>query len=110
MNLTITRNEADSVFVKVAGPITSKEAGHAVDPLLQLLGEDGARKQVRLEMSEATLLDSSGVNWLLKCHKQLKQAGGKLVLVRPSTIVANVLKLLKMDKIFELDTSPGVAG
>jgi anti-anti-sigma factor len=58
---------------------------------------------VRLDLSNTSFMDSSGVGWLLTCHKRMRQAGGKLSLCAPHPTVANVLRVLKLERIFEID-------
>ncbi|MDX1948638.1 MAG: STAS domain-containing protein [Pirellulaceae bacterium] len=109
MKLSLGPKDDSGCVVSIAGPVTQKTTAMTADALAQIAGSDCYARNMTLDLSEATLLDSSGVNWLLKCHKQAKSSGGKLVLRRPAPIVVNVLKLLKLDSVFEIDTTPGVA-
>jgi hypothetical protein len=41
----------------------------------------------------------------------MKQAGGRLTLERPHPVVANVLKVLKLERVFDLGSAaPGPTG
>lgn len=96
------QDDANTVRVALAGQVTQRDLDPLQDPLIELLGPGGYGKFVRLDLSEASYLDSSGVGWLLSCHKRIKQAGGRLTLERPHPMVANVLKVLKLEKLFNL--------
>jgi anti-sigma B factor antagonist len=102
MKLSIAGAQGDEVRVALAGHVTQRELNPLQDPLIDLLGPGGYGKIVRLDLSEAEYLDSSGVGWLLSCHKRMKQAGGRLLIERPHPIVANVFRVLKLEKVFDL--------
>jgi anti-sigma B factor antagonist len=98
MKLNLAAEEGDLVRVSVAGSVTLRE----LSPLDDLLGSGVYSKQVLLDLSEVTYLDSSGVSWLLTCHKRIKTAGGRLIVHSFSPIVSNVLRVLKLEKVLHL--------
>jgi anti-sigma B factor antagonist len=102
MKLSIAQTAGDEVCVALAGRVTQREISPLEDPLIELLGPGGYGKVVRLDMSGADYLDSSGVGWLLLCNKRMKQAGGRLLIERPHPIVQNVFRVLKLEKVLEL--------
>jgi anti-sigma B factor antagonist len=108
MKLSIAKDEGQNVCVAISGNVTQRELGPMQEPLIDLLGPAGYSRLVRLDMSGTNFMDSSGVGWLLTCHKRMKQAGGKLTLLAPHPVVANVLKVLKLEKVFEIE--PATAG
>jgi anti-sigma B factor antagonist len=102
MKLAIAEDCGDFVEVQVKGSVTQKEVNPSLDPLGDLLGPGGYGKCVVLDLSDAQYLDSSGVGWLLGCHKRFRQGGGKLVVHSLQPIVANVLRVLKLDTVLLL--------
>lgn len=107
MQLAIAREDGQTVEVAVTGQITQREIDPLRDPLVELLGPNAYGREVRLDLREATYMDSSGVGWLLLCHKRMRQAGGRLVLVDPHPVVANVLRILKLDRVLSIETPAG---
>lgn len=105
MKLSIAQDDGNSVRVAVKGHVTQKELAPLTEPLQDLLGPNAYARQVRLDLSATEFLDSSGVGWLLTCHKRMRQAGGKLTLHSPHPIVANVLRVLKLEKVFDIEPS-----
>ena len=95
---------------RVAGHVTQRDINPLEDPLIALLGPGGYSKIVHMDLSEADYLDSSGVGWLLSCHKRMKQAGGRLTLERPHPMVANVLRVLKLERVFDMADASGETG
>lgn len=102
MKLSIDQEGQSPVAVRVAGDITQRHVSPFVEPLGDALGEDGYEKPVMLNLQQVDMLDSSGVGWLLVCHKRFHEKGGKLVLHSFSPTVSNVLKVLNMQKVLNL--------
>ncbi len=109
MKLSITKDDGQIVQVAVDGPMSQRELNPADEPLTRLLGPNAYGRHVRLDLSGTNYLDSSGVGWLLTCHKRMRQAGGRLALCAPQAPVANVLKLLKLEGTLQIEQSAGSA-
>lgn len=109
MKLTLGADDGQAVRVAVSGEITQKTVSLLEEPLAELLGQDCYSRQVLLDLSDAPYLDSSGIGWLLKCHKQFRQSGGKLVLQSPQPLVANTFRVLNLEKVFNLGASSTTA-
>src|SRR5262245_53970888 len=103
MKLSLASEDAQRTCVAVTGEVTQREFGPLREPLSELLGPTAYSRNVRLDLSDATYIDSGGVGWLLACHKRMRHAGGKLTLHAPHPIVANALKVLKLEKVFEIE-------
>ena len=102
MKLKLAGEDGNLVKVNVSGPVTQRELAPQDEPLGELLGPSGYGRQVMLNLGEVSFLDSSGVGWLLTCHKRIKQAGGSLVVHSYSPIVSNVLRVLKLERVLQL--------
>jgi anti-sigma B factor antagonist len=109
MKLSIAQDEGSVVRVLLTGHVTQSELDPLQDPLIDLLGPGGYSKTVRLDLSEVSHVDSSGIGWLLSCHKRIKQAGGRLMLERLHPLAANVIRILKLERVFELSDDAGPA-
>lgn len=103
MKLAIANDDGQSVRVTVTGKVTQHNLSPFQEPLVELLGPGAYTRHVTLDMSDTMYLDSSGVGWLLMCHKRMRQSGGKLMLENTPSIVANLLRLLKLAKLFAID-------
>ena len=103
MKLSIAQDDGQQVRVVVDGQVTQREVDPLHEPLGELLGPEVYSRLVRLDLSGTNYLDSSGVGWLLTCHKRMRQAGGKLTLHAPHPMVSNVLKILKLERVFEIE-------
>lgn len=104
MKLSIAKDDGQNVHVTVSGQVTQREIDPIAEPLQELLGPTAYTRHVRLDLSETNYLDSSGIGWLLKCHKRMREKGGKLTLHAPHPIVSNVLRVLNLDKVLHIET------
>ena len=55
-----------------------------------------------LDLSQVPLLDSSALGVIMLTVQQLRQTGGKLVLLNPQPNVRNVLRVTRLDTVLEI--------
>ena len=101
MKLTVESEVDGVVKVSVTGMISLATAS-TVEPLGDLLGDDPYAKKILLNVGSAERIDSSGIGWLVTCHKRTKEGGGKLVIHSVQPFVVNVLKVVRLDRFFEI--------
>jgi anti-anti-sigma regulatory factor len=82
MQLSIVSSDANLTCLQSEGQITFSRVPARVDPLEQLVGPDGFAKRVLLDVEKTSYVDSSGVSWMLSCHKNFLQGGGRIVRCR----------------------------
>ena len=59
-------------------------------------------KNVEVDLSETTFLDSSGLGALIALHKTACSRGGGLRLLNPLPSVLQILELTRMHRIFDI--------
>ena len=91
--------EDDLVCVSTEGRITQQRIDPSSEPLAGLLGPAVYSRKVLLNLSNSDYIDSSGVSWLLTCHKRCREAGGMLIIHSPSPMVVQILRVLRMDQV-----------
>jgi anti-anti-sigma factor len=109
MQLSVQSDDGRLVCLAIAGSITQREASALADPLREVLGIDGYHRKVCLDLSNATFLDSSGINWLIISQKRFHQHGGGFVLHSLPPLVMNVIKILRLQQVFTIADSPQAA-
>ena len=109
MKVAIESKDPSAICVQVTGKITQHNISPFREPLSDLLGPDVSQGRVLLDMSEVEVLDSSGVSWLLSCHKKFRTSEGNLLLHSLSPSVSNVLKVLNLDTILAISDSKEAA-
>jgi anti-anti-sigma factor len=102
MDLSVRANANNIADIQVGGPITQAHVSPTQEPLAAALGTGAYAHRVLLDLSHAEHVDSSGVNWLLTLHRRTKEHGGRLVLHSLPPLVDNVLKVLRMNQVFEI--------
>ncbi|MBS0265998.1 MAG: STAS domain-containing protein [Planctomycetes bacterium] len=97
IDLRIIEESPQLICLELVGRLSND--GWSVDwnPLVDLAGEDVYAKQVLIDLSRTTYIDSSGVSWLLKSHKLFKSQGGILVLHSASPLAAQFLNIMRME-------------
>lgn len=56
-------------------------------------------KRVVLDMENTSYLSSGGLSVIVDAHKKAEREGGKLVIARASEMVADLLKVVQIEKI-----------
>jgi len=102
MDLSVVSQEGEISHLKVKGRVTQRQLMSSTDVLVDRLGLEVYKGKVLLDMREAEFLDSSGVSWLLIAHKRFREQGGRFVLYAVAPMVLNVLRVLKMQLVFDL--------
>jgi anti-anti-sigma factor len=102
MQLRIVSKEDSFAEVESEGNITLAAVTDGDKLLRDLLGEGVFSGKVMLNIEKSTYLDSSGVGWLILCHKRFREHGGSLVIHSVPPTVMQVLKVLRMDTVFHL--------
>jgi len=102
MIINLLKEEDGVKFVEVCGTVDQQQVSPLVDPLADAFSGDVYSGNVLLNLAKTDSLDSSGVGWLLGCHKRFRQSGGKMVLYSLSTMVGNTLRVLNMHMVFKI--------
>lgn len=61
--------------------------------------------KVILDVHLVKFIDSTGIGALLSLQKRLPEGAGRLILRLPQPPVLQVIKLLRLDRIFQFETS-----
>jgi anti-anti-sigma factor len=100
MNLTVISDDNSVVHVQCAGKISQEDFPDGTEPLEALLGSHGGfGRKVLLNLERATFIDSSGISWLLICHKHCLQQGGCLVVHSVPPLIDQVIQLVKLPRV-----------
>ena len=102
MEISVASDDGGVLRLRLAGSITQDDLWPFSDPMHELLGEQGYARKVVLSLADVEFIDSSGISWLLVRHKRFRQAGGRLVIHSVPPIVADVVKMLRLNLVFHL--------
>jgi anti-anti-sigma regulatory factor len=102
LELSLHVEEKDILYLICRGAISLPDFQPEKDPLLKLLGPEVYSRKLLLNMEPASLLDTSGISWLIHCHEACSRAGGILVLYAIPLRVRYMLQLLRMEHLFHI--------
>ncbi len=102
MKLTVVSTDPPLIRLRLDGQITMMETSEAERQLEEALGSAGYRQRVLFDLENTTFIDSSGISWLLICHKHFVQGGGKIVFHSAPPLVQQTLALLRLNLVLNL--------
>jgi anti-sigma B factor antagonist len=102
MQLSVSKNDADLVCIRCAGTIREDDVQVPTHPLEALLGPGVYSRRVLMSLELTGYVDSSGVGWLIGCHKRCLQAGGRFVLYSVPPMVTQILRVLRIDSLLTI--------
>lgn len=101
LSLQVMSSGEGATSVAASGRITRETLDAGVS-LESVIGEDAFSGAVLLGLSDSDYMDSSGVGWLLQCHKRAQSAGGRLIVHSAPPMIDNLMRILKLEKVLAL--------
>lgn len=102
MRMRLISTDGRLVRLGLSGRVSQVETPDGTDPIVDLLGEEAYQRPVLLDMADTEMIDSSGIGWLLLCHKRFQDGGGKLVCHSVPPLVGNVFKLMRINQVISI--------
>src|SRR5579862_2332425 len=96
MAIVVEELENDLTFVRLSGRI---DVAGAVDIEMPMNVVGGSRSWVVVDLSEVDFMASLGLRCLVQCAKAVQARRGKLVLLAPQPIVAEVITTSGIDEL-----------
>ena len=94
------RKQGDSSIIALDGRLA---LGAPVDDLRSHWTEAlaGGAKNLIINLANVTMVDSSGIGTMIRCHSAVAASGGKLKVVGANTTVRQAFKITRLDQVFE---------
>lgn len=99
--LIVERADAEVAVIRITGEIDLSTSERLDDELEHLMTARGGRRIV-LELGGVAFLDSTGLRALWAARQRAQSAGSRLLLAAPSEPVMRVLRVTKLDKVFQI--------
>jgi anti-sigma B factor antagonist len=98
------RKNGNTAIIDLEGRLS---IGDAVEDFRKLWMDALAQgaKNLVVNLGEVTMMDSSGIGTMIRCHSAITQQGGKLRLVNPNSVVRQAFKITRLDSVFEFHDS-----
>jgi len=90
--------EKNVLVVSLVEPLDPDHLGVLRQEIESWIAEGGTRVAIALDTLE--FINSTGLGFLIKMRKRLKERGGHLVLCAPREFVAKALRVLDLDELF----------
>jgi len=103
------RKQGDTAIVQLQGRLA---LGAPVEDFRATWTEalsGGGVKNVVVVLTDVTMIDSSGIGTMIRCHSAVTAQGGKLKLVGANNTVRQAFKVTRLDKVFEFHESEETA-
>jgi len=100
LNHRFRRADAQVIFVSLHGHIRMAEAP-ALRELTQAIIERPAKRCI-VDLADVSYVDSTGLGMLTAMHRRTDEQGCRLTLLDPSETVLSVLRLAKLDTVFDI--------
>lgn len=92
------------VIARISGMLTARHAETFTERLHEYVHGDGTI--LAMELSQLTMLDSTGLAAMIGLVTRSRLSNGRVVLIAPSPFVRGILELTHLDSWFEVFASP----
>lgn len=92
--------EGDLLVLTADGGINRGTATQLVDSITKLV--DAGVRRIVIDFSKVELITSTGISTLLLLNRSMRNRGAEVKLAAMRGMVAQVLQLMRLDKIFEM--------
>jgi len=103
-----SRQQGGVTILDLSGRISVGEAlafgagsGLILGDVIRELAQKG-QQRILLNLKEVRYIDSSGIGDLVRSSTYLRRQGGDLKLLSPAPMVLEVLRITRLDKLFEI--------
>ncbi len=93
-----------------SGEIDLYTAPRLQSELAAVIAGAAPASRVVVDMSGVEFCDSTGMNVLLSCLRQIRERGGELELAAPRPAVRKILQVTGLDSVFTIGAGPVLPG
>ncbi len=97
-----TRQLDGAIVADLVGKISFGEGTTLLRDTIRELSEQG-HHSILLNLAGVDFIDSAGLGELVRTHATIRSRGGNLKLVNPSPTVHDLLRLTKLDRVFDIE-------
>jgi anti-sigma B factor antagonist len=101
-----SRSQGDHAIVIASGEIDLYTAPRLHSELAAVIASAAPVPRVTVDMSGVEFCDSTGMNVLLSCLRQVQERGGEFALAAPRPAVRKILQVTGLDSVFTIAAEP----
>ena len=91
--------EDDLILAFTEGQIVDVPHVPGAEPFAKMLGDQVYSRKVLLDLSRTEFMSSSGLGWLISCHKHFREAGGTFIVHSFVPTVWQMIKIMRLEKV-----------
>ena len=95
-----TEKKGETLLITDIPTLTSDTSRAFKEYVHSALGAE--HKAIEVDLGSARSVDSNGLGALISIHKTMCNRGGRVILLHPSPLIAEMFELLQLHKIFEI--------
>ena len=92
------RKEGDIVIVDLQGRMAMGEVDEFRTKWAEAMATGS--KELIINLSRVTMMDSSGIGTMIRCHSAVSAVGGTIRVVGANSTVRQAFKVTRLDKVF----------
>ncbi|HUS18778.1 MAG TPA: STAS domain-containing protein [Terriglobales bacterium] len=92
------RKEGDVVIVDLQGRMAMGEVEDFREKWSEAMATGS--KELIINLTKVTMMDSSGIGTMIRCHSAMSATGGRIRVVGANTTVRQAFKVTRLDKVF----------
>lgn len=92
------RKEGNAVVVELQGRMAMGEVEEFRTKWAEAIATGS--KELIINLSRVTMMDSSGIGTMIRCHSAMSVTGGTIRVVGANTTVRQAFKITRLDKVF----------
>ena len=97
-----TRSLDGATAIDFRGKITLGEGTALIRETIGTLLQEGGNR-ILFNLAEVDMIDSAGLGELVRTHATVRSHGGRFKLVSPSKSAQDLLRITKLDRVFEIE-------
>lgn len=107
MQVEIQRTNADKVSVLLEGPLDRQTVPKIRKKLLSSAKKSGVRK-MEIDLSRVSSMDTAGIAMMVEVLRVLASRNGKLGLTGLNENAIKMVRLSRLDKVFDMQNRPAI--
>ncbi len=92
--------EHNVLIIKADGGLNGQNAGEFLDKIEALV--EGGIRRIIVDCDHLQFLSSMGMAGLMRLHKRMARAGGDVKVANVHSIIADVLRIARLDKLLAI--------
>jgi anti-sigma B factor antagonist len=101
------RQQGNVHVIVVSDLLNESENKKTVQVVKNMIGEGHSR--LVIDLGNIGFMNSVGLNFIISCLVSTRQAGGDIVLLKPSVHILNLLQVTKLAPMFHIEDSSAAA-